>query len=73
METPINISEAICSIKEAGADKVRIVPMKGENVHSGRHAIEIFKDGLWTVVAEGMMQSTARDIVRQATNKVICG
>lgn len=73
MEKPVNINEAVQRIKRVGQDKVRAVPMPGQNVHSGMYQIEVLESGGWVAIAEGMAQSTAHDIIKQAANRVICG
>ena len=73
MEKPININEAVKKIKGAGADKVRAVPMAGQNVQTGLYEIQVLTPDGWTAIAEGMTQATANNIISQAVNKVICG
>jgi len=73
MEKPININEAVQRIKQVGQDKVRAVPMPGQNVHSGMYQIEVLEGAGWVPIAEGMAQSTANDIIQKAANRVICG
>lgn len=73
MEKPININEAVQHIKRAGQNKVRAVPMPGQNAQDGMYQIEVLEGGGWVPIAEGMAQSTATDIIKQAANRVICG
>lgn len=69
----ININEALLRIKQAGATNVRAVPADGQNIHTGLYQIEIREAGNWIAIATGMPRSTAEDLIRQATNKVILG
>ena len=68
----VNLSEAVEAIKRAGAVNVRTVPMAGESVHGDKYQIEV-KDPVWKPIIQGITQSAAEDIIRQATNRVICG
>ena len=69
----IDINAATVRIRKAGAGKVRVVPMAGQNVLTGKHQIEIMENDVWTPVATGMTKQIAESIVSTAVNKVICG
>ena len=70
---PVNLNEAIQKIKKVGPSQVRTVPMPGQDVLTGRYKVEILESGLWSTVVENIPQSTATDLIRQATNRTICG
>jgi len=70
---PINLNEAFKKIKEVGAENVRMVPMPGQNVNTGQYAIQIKDDDAWVSIVEGVPRVTADNIIKQATNRVICG
>ena len=69
----MSMVETVNRIKKAGDTNVRAVPMSGQPATGGLYQIEIKESTGWSVVAEGMPQSTAQDLIRQATNKMICG
>lgn len=69
----MNMVETVNRIKKAGQTNVRSVPMAGQPVTGGLYQIEIKESAGWTVVAEGLPQTTAQDLIRQATSKVILG
>jgi hypothetical protein len=68
-----NMTEAISRIKAVGANRVRAVPMPGQSI-GGLYQIEVSEAaGTWVAIVEGLAQATANDLIRQATNRVICG
>lgn len=67
----MNITEAKNTIKSAGSNNVRVVPMPGQPF-DGDHQIEVKTDS-WHVVLSGLSKSMAEGLVREATNKVILG
>ncbi len=69
----INLNETINTIKKIGASNTRIVPMENQNPLDGNVSIEVRLDGNWSPVVSGIKKSTAEDIIRQATNRVILG
>lgn len=69
----IDISEAIVKIKEAGAGRVRTVPMSGENALTGKYQIELNESGAWNPIARGMSRKMCEDVISQALNRVILG
>ena len=72
MEKPVNINEAAQRIKAAGVHNVRTIPMAGQNVHTGLYVIEVNDSGTWVVVAEGICKTTADNIIKSATDRLIC-
>jgi len=70
---PLNMVETVNKIKKAGTTNVRTVPMPGQPVTGGMYQIEVKEGTAWSVIAEGLPQTTANDLIRQATNRVICG
>jgi len=72
MEKSVNINEAVQRIKKAGESNVRAVPMAG-GVHSGLYSIEVHDGGGWVAITEGITLITANNIIRQATDRLICG
>lgn len=69
----INLNETINTIKKIGANNTRIVPMENQNPLDGNVRIEVRLDGNWSPVVSGIKKSTAEDIIKQATNRVILG
>lgn len=69
----VNMVETVNKIKRAGDKNVRAVPMPGQPVTTGLYQIEVRDGSTWSVIAEGMPQTTATDLIRQATSRVICG
>ena len=69
----VNLAETVNRIKKAGPTNVRAVPMPGQHIHEGKYQVEVNEGGMWVVVAESIPQSTANDLIRQSTNRVICG
>lgn len=51
---------------------VRVVPMPGQPF-DGDHQIDIKESDIWVTVVAGIKKSMAESIVRDATNRVICG
>lgn len=68
----LNLTEAIQKIKTLGAKNVRVVPMPNQPAITGMHMIEVRDGGLWMGIVSGLSKTAAEDIVRQATNRVIC-
>lgn len=68
-----NMVEAIERIKKAGPNNVRSVPMPGQNAITGLCQVEILVSGKWEPIVEGLPATTATDLIRQGTNRVICG
>jgi hypothetical protein len=60
------------AIKRAGPNSVRVVPMKGERF-DGKHQIEVRDGARWTMVADGLSQRMATEMIQQASNRLICG
>lgn len=60
-------------IKEAGPTKTRVVPMEGQSVLNGRFRIQITDGTNWSDVLSDVPRSTAEDLVKQATNRIILG
>lgn len=69
----INVNEAFVRIKKAGSNNVRVIPMPGQDALNGLYQIEINESNNWSVIATGMPRSTADDLVKKATSRVICG
>lgn len=69
----ISMVEAVERIKRAGSTNVRAVPMPGQSATGGMYKVEIMEGGGWVSVAEGLPQTTAQDLIRQAGNRTICG
>lgn len=69
----LNLTEAIQKIKTVGAKNVRVVPMANQPAITGMHVIEVKDGGSWVGIVSGLSKTAAEDIVRQATNRVICG
>lgn len=69
----LSINEVVSRIKAAGARKVRMVPMANQPVNGGLYQIELNTDGQWISEIAGVTQQMAESIIRQGTNKVICG
>lgn len=63
----------VSRLKTAGATNVRAVPMQGAHAVSGKYQIEVRNDGTWSVLAENMTKDVSDRIIREATNRVICG
>ena len=70
---PININEAVTQIKKVGSHNVRILPMPGQDINTGTHQIEIYEQNTWKVLLSGVPRTTAEDLVKQATNRMILG
>lgn len=68
----INLNEAISIIKQAGASKIRVVPMPGKPFNGDSYRIEVLQEG-WVPLLENLPKSTAEDLVSKALNKVIMG
>lgn len=69
----INMNSTANAIKKAGAAKVRILPMAGQNVLEGDYQIEIKEEDNWVVLVTGLKKVIAEQIVGQALNRTICG
>jgi hypothetical protein len=69
----LNVNEALVKIRGVGANKVRSVPMSGQNVNSGFYQIEILEGAQWVPIVTMVQQATASDLIKQATNRTICG
>jgi hypothetical protein len=63
----VNMQNIISQIKKAGSTNVRTVPSPGADVNTGTYQIEINESGSWRAIATGLPQSTAKDIIEQAT------
>lgn len=70
---PINLSETMVRIKQAGASNVRAIPMSGQNAISGTYQIEIKDESGWVAIAEGLTKTLADQVIKEATNRLICG
>lgn len=70
---PVNMVETVNKIKKAGTTGVRAVPMSGQPATGGLYQIEIKEGVVWSAIAEGLPQTTATDLIRQATSRMICG
>jgi len=70
---PVSLNEALVRIRKVGAQGVRAVPMPNQNVHTGKYQIEIRDGDSWSVLVEGLPRSSADDLIKQATNRVILG
>jgi hypothetical protein len=70
---PVNLNEALIRLRKAGATACRAVPMHGQDVHTGQYQIEVQEGGKWNVLIEGLQRSSADDIIKQATNRMILG
>jgi hypothetical protein len=70
---PLNLNEASSKIKQVGTNRVRVVPMPGENFKSGKHQIEINEGNTWRPIVVGIDQTIANNLVINATNNTICG
>lgn len=70
---PLNMVETVNRIKKAGATNVRMTPMSGQSSIDGLYQIEIREGSTWSTIAEGLPQSTAGDLIKQATSRVILG
>lgn len=62
------LQEALTKIRTAGVDKARITPVP----NSKRSKVEVNENGNWVFVLE-LDTIIAEDILKQATNRVICG
>lgn len=69
----LNLTEATQKIKIAGAKNVRVIPMPNQSAVNGLHMIEIKEGVAWTGIIAGLSKTAAEDLVRQATNRIICG
>ncbi len=69
----LNLTEATKKIKAVGASNVRVVPMPGQPALTGLHMIEVRDGSIWAGIVSGLSKAVAEDIVRQATNRTICG
>ena len=69
----MNLQEAIQQVKKAGPTRVRCTPMPGQNVNTGNYCVAINEGGTWRTVIDGLPKSTAEDIIRQATSRVLLG
>ena len=67
----MNLNEAVQQIKKAGPTNVRCTPDRGQNIHTGTYCIAIREGNTWQNVVEGLPKSTAEDLIRQATNRVL--
>lgn len=68
-----NMVEAIDRIKKAGPSNVRSVPMPKQSAIDGLHQVEVLVNGRWEPIVEGLPATTAADLIRQGTNRTICG
>lgn len=68
----INLSEAKSRLRKAGDKNVRVIPMPGHSFN-GDHQIEVYENSQWIPVILGLAKTVAESIVREATNRTICG
>lgn len=69
----LDVNNVTVLIRKAGAGKVRVIPMPGQNVLDGDHQIEINENGAWSTIAIGVKKPIAEHMVSSALNRVICG
>lgn len=69
----IDVNGAIIAIRNAGASRVRILPMIGEDAINGNYQIEVNQNGGWAQVLTGVKKNMAEQMVTQALNRTICG
>ncbi len=64
----MNLQEAITEVRSSGVQNTRITPIAGTK----KSKIEVNKNGQWTEVLQ-IDSILAEDVIKQATNRVICG
>ena len=71
----MNLNETVQQIKKAGAQRVRCIPMPGQNVNTGFYAVQIKEAHTldWNTIVDGLPKSTAEDLIKQATSRLILG
>lgn len=68
-----NLNEAIITLRKAGSNKVRSVPMPGEDVNTGMYLVEAMVDGSWRSVVANIPRATAESLIAEATNRLLLG
>ena len=66
----INLAKTIDRMTKAGRNNLRCVLASHSN---DGYIIEINDGGVWSPIVKGITKSIAEDLLKQASNRVICG